>query len=95
VRVDDSSSRCVSNVRYICLPPTGDVRGVANVDMFMKVGEGQSIECPAGAVSFPPVYSASLTLCTPQSNHIGPGGRLEKSQSAVFATSPDSLVLSP
>jgi hypothetical protein len=38
VRVDDGSSRCVSTVRYICLPPTGDVRGVANVDMFMKVG---------------------------------------------------------
>jgi hypothetical protein len=36
--VDNGSSRCVSTSRYICLPRKGDVRGVANVDMSMRVG---------------------------------------------------------
>jgi hypothetical protein len=95
VLVDDGSLRGVSTCRYICLPRKGDVRGVANVDMFMKVGGRPVHRVFRRRSEFPASIRRSLALCTPQSSHIGPGGGLKKSQSAVFATSPDSIVLSP
>jgi len=38
VLVDDDGWGCVSTAGYICHPPKRDVRGIANADMFTRIG---------------------------------------------------------